>query len=70
MLKGYAGMELLEALLSALVVVLAAVVALAAVVVVVVVVVVVQNKQGQTFKGFYLEAFSLSCGTCLKGMQA
>ena len=52
-------MELLKAQLAALIVVLAAVVALA----------VVQNKQGLTFKGFYPVVFSLSCGTCLKGIQ-
>ena len=52
-------MDLLEAQLAALIVVLAAVVALA----------VVQNKQGLAFKGFYPVAFSLSCGTCLKGIK-
>ena len=51
-------MELLEAQLAALIVVLAVVVALA----------VVQNKQGGAFKGFYPVAFSLSVGTCLKGI--
>lgn len=50
-------MELLKAQLAALIVVLAAVVALA------------QNKQGGAFKGFYPVAFSLSVGTCLKGIQ-
>ena len=50
-------MELLEAKLAALIVVLAAVVALA------------QNKQGVAFKGFYPVVFSLSVGTCLKGIQ-
>ena len=59
MLKGYTGMELLEAKLAALIVVLAAVVALA----------VAPNKQGVAFKGFYPVVFSLSCGTCLKGIQ-
>ncbi len=58
-------MELLEAQLAALIVVLAAVV----VVVVVVALAVVQNKQGVACKGFYPVAFSLSCGTCLKGIQ-
>ena len=58
MLKGYTGMELLKAQLAALVVVLA-VVALA----------VAQNKQGLAFKGFYPVAFSLNCGTCLKGIK-
>ena len=47
MLKGYTGMELLEAKLAALIVVLAAVSA-------VVVVVVVQNKQGEPLRGFIL----------------
>ena len=50
-------MELLEAQLAALIIILAAVV------------VVVQNKQVGTFKGFYPVAFSLSCGTCLNGIQ-
>ena len=59
MFKGYTGMELLKAQLAALIVVLAAVVALA----------VVQNKQGVAFKGFYPVAFSLSVGTCLKGIK-
>lgn len=54
-------MELLEAQLAALIVVLAAVVAAA--------LSVVQNKQGQAFKGSYIEAFSLSCVTCLKVIQ-
>ena len=63
MLKGYTGMELLEAKLAALIVVLAAVVVVAAALAV------VQNKQGVAFKGFYPVAFSLSCGTCLKGIK-
>ena len=51
-------MELLDAQLASLIVVLA-VVALD----------VVQNKQGGAFKGFYPVAFSLICGTCLKGIH-
>ena len=57
-------MELLEAQLAALIVVLAAVVVVAAAALAV-----VQNKQGVACKGFYPVAFSLSCGTCLKGIQ-
>ena len=53
-------MELLEAKLAALIIVLA---------VVVVALAVAPNKQGVAFKGFYPVAFSLSCGTCLKGIQ-
>ena len=53
-------MELLEAQLAALIIVLA---------VVVVALAVAPNKQSGTFKGFYPVAFSLSVGTCLKGIQ-
>ena len=60
MLKGYAGMKLLEAQLAALVVVLTAVLALA----------VVQNKQGLAVKAGNYDALSiyLGCGTNLVGM--
>ena len=48
--------------MAALIVVLAAVV-------VVVALAVAPNKQSGAFKGFYPVAFSLSVGTCLKGIK-